>query len=155
MYSGITSGRVVNGELLYTKILEVNLFAFAYRLFRRDFSPLDVYIYIYIYIYIYPEVMLIYNSNTETFLFAHLFVCCCFICSCFVLISTFPSMSLHRHSSPPLGTDKNNHAKLTIVVKAIDNFSSANVLWFTCFLFSYSFSLSLAFSLSLCLSLSL
>ena len=29
MYSGITSGRVLNGELLYTKILEVNLFAFA------------------------------------------------------------------------------------------------------------------------------
>ena len=25
----------------YTKILEVNLFAFAYRLFHRDFSPLD------------------------------------------------------------------------------------------------------------------
>ena len=41
MYSGITSGRVLNGELLYTKILEVNLFAFPYRLFRRDFSPLD------------------------------------------------------------------------------------------------------------------
>ena len=41
MYSGITSGRVLNGELLYTKILEVNLFAFACRLFRRDFSPLD------------------------------------------------------------------------------------------------------------------
>ena len=41
MYSGITSGRVLNGELLYTKILEVDLFAFAYRLFRRDFSPLD------------------------------------------------------------------------------------------------------------------
>ena len=41
MYSGITSGRVLNGELLYTKILEVNLFAFAYRLFRRDFSPLN------------------------------------------------------------------------------------------------------------------
>ena len=39
MYSGITSGRVLNGELLYTKILEVNLFAFAYRLFYRDFSP--------------------------------------------------------------------------------------------------------------------
>ena len=37
MYSGITSGRVLNGELLYTKILEVNLFAFAYRLFRGDF----------------------------------------------------------------------------------------------------------------------
>ena len=32
------------GEILVfenTKILEVNLFAFAYRLFRRDFSPLD------------------------------------------------------------------------------------------------------------------
>ena len=41
MYSGITSGRVLNGELLYTKILEVNLFPFAYRLFRRDFSPLE------------------------------------------------------------------------------------------------------------------
>ena len=41
MYSGITSGRVLDGELLYTKILEVNLFAFAYRLFHRDFSPLD------------------------------------------------------------------------------------------------------------------
>ena len=26
---------------IYTKILEVNLFAVAYRLFRRDFSPLD------------------------------------------------------------------------------------------------------------------
>ena len=42
MYSGITSGRVLNGELLYTKILEVNLFAFAYRLFRRDFLPTRV-----------------------------------------------------------------------------------------------------------------
>ena len=51
MYSGITSGRVLNGELLYTKILEVNLFAFAYRLFRRDFSPLDAtYCNIYAYI---------------------------------------------------------------------------------------------------------
>ena len=36
MYSGITSGRVLNGELLYTKILEVNLFAFAY-----VYCPLD------------------------------------------------------------------------------------------------------------------
>ena len=41
MYSGITSGRVLSGELLYTKILEVSLFAFVYRLFRKDFSPLD------------------------------------------------------------------------------------------------------------------
>ena len=41
MYSGITSSRVLDGELLYTKILEVNLFAFAYTLFHRDFSPLN------------------------------------------------------------------------------------------------------------------
>ena len=41
MNSGITSGRVLDGELLYTKILEVNLFAFAYRLFHRDFSPIN------------------------------------------------------------------------------------------------------------------
>ena len=27
MYSGITSDRVLDGELLYTKILEVNFFA--------------------------------------------------------------------------------------------------------------------------------
>ena len=40
MYSGITSGRVLNGELLYAKILEVNLFAFAYRLFHEDFSSI-------------------------------------------------------------------------------------------------------------------
>ena len=32
MYSGITSGTVLNGELLYTKILEVNLFA-LYRVY--------------------------------------------------------------------------------------------------------------------------
>ena len=50
MYSGITSGRVLNGELLYTKILEVNLFAFAYRLFRRDFS---MYIYIHTNVYMH------------------------------------------------------------------------------------------------------
>ena len=43
MYSGITSGRVHNWdpELLYTKILEVNLFAFAHRLFHEDFSSID------------------------------------------------------------------------------------------------------------------
>ena len=39
MYSGITSGRVLDGELLYTKILEVNLIAFAYRLFHE--RPVD------------------------------------------------------------------------------------------------------------------
>ena len=41
MYFGITSGRVLDGELLHTKILEVNLFAFAYILFHRDFSPIN------------------------------------------------------------------------------------------------------------------
>ena len=41
MYSGITSGRVLDGELLYTKILEVTLFAFAHRLFHEDFSSID------------------------------------------------------------------------------------------------------------------
>ena len=40
IYSRITSGRVLDGELLYTAILEVNLFAFAYRLFHEDFSPI-------------------------------------------------------------------------------------------------------------------
>ena len=29
---------VLDGELLYTKILEVNLFAFAYRRFHEEFS---------------------------------------------------------------------------------------------------------------------
>ena len=54
MYSGITSGRVLDGELLYTKILEVNLFAFAYRLFYSDFSPINVvYIHTYTYIHTY------------------------------------------------------------------------------------------------------
>ena len=42
IYSGITSGRVLDGELLGTKILEVNLFAFAYRLFHEDFSPIFI-----------------------------------------------------------------------------------------------------------------
>ena len=31
---------MLDEELLYTKILEVNLFAFAYRLFHEDFSPI-------------------------------------------------------------------------------------------------------------------
>ena len=41
MYSGITIGRVLDRELLYTKILEVNLLAFAYWLFHEDFSSID------------------------------------------------------------------------------------------------------------------
>ena len=36
IFSGITSGRVLDGELLYTEIQEVNSFAFAYRLFHED-----------------------------------------------------------------------------------------------------------------------
>ena len=35
IYSEITSGRVLDGELLHTEILEVNLFAFADRLFMK------------------------------------------------------------------------------------------------------------------------
>ena len=31
---------MLSGELLYTKILEVNLFAFAYRLCHEDFSSM-------------------------------------------------------------------------------------------------------------------
>ena len=38
--SGITSDRVLDGELLYTKILEVNLCVFAYTLLHEDLCPL-------------------------------------------------------------------------------------------------------------------
>ena len=41
IYSGITGGRVLDGELFYTKIVEINLFASAYRLFHEDFSPIN------------------------------------------------------------------------------------------------------------------
>ena len=41
MYYELTSGRVLDGELLCTKILVVNLLAFAYRLFHRNFSPIN------------------------------------------------------------------------------------------------------------------
>ena len=34
--SRITSGKVLDGELLCTEILEVDLFAFAYRLFHEE-----------------------------------------------------------------------------------------------------------------------
>ena len=40
IYSGITSGRVLDGELLYKEIIEITLFAFAYRLFHEDFPPI-------------------------------------------------------------------------------------------------------------------
>ena len=39
IYSGITCGRVLNDELLYTKVTEANLSIFVYRLFREVFSP--------------------------------------------------------------------------------------------------------------------
>ena len=39
---------MLDGELLYTKILEVNLFAFAYRLFREDFSSINARIFVHI-----------------------------------------------------------------------------------------------------------
>ena len=43
-YSGIANGRVLTVECYtyrnYTKILEVNLFVFAYRLFHEDFSSI-------------------------------------------------------------------------------------------------------------------
>ena len=40
--SGITNIRVLDGEPLYTTILEVNLIAFTYRLFHEDLSrPID------------------------------------------------------------------------------------------------------------------
>ena len=41
IYSTITSRRVLDGELLHAKILEANLFAFAYRLFHEDLSSID------------------------------------------------------------------------------------------------------------------
>ena len=59
MYSGITSGRVLNGELLYTKILEVNLFAFANKLTSR------IFVCIYIYIYIISEEMSYIMTNCQ------------------------------------------------------------------------------------------
>ena len=40
---------MLDGELLCTKILEVNLFAFAYRLFHEDFSSIDGALHIVIY----------------------------------------------------------------------------------------------------------
>ena len=69
MYSGITSGRVLNGELLHTKILEVNLFAFAYRLFHRDFSPINGTYYTYIYI----QLMIRNFQDTSALYLADLF----------------------------------------------------------------------------------
>ena len=33
--------KCLDGELFYTKILEVNLFTFAYSLFHEDFSSID------------------------------------------------------------------------------------------------------------------
>ena len=38
--SGITSGRVLNGELYAQRLPDVNLSTFAYRLFHEDFSSI-------------------------------------------------------------------------------------------------------------------
>ena len=65
MYSGITSGRVLNGELLYTKILEVNLFAFANKLTSRIFVDIQ-------------------NRNVCLFV-------CCFVCPPMVNEKTGPN----------------------------------------------------------------
>ena len=40
MYSGITSGRVLDGELLYTKILEVNIPKVYIETLNQNFSVL-------------------------------------------------------------------------------------------------------------------
>ena len=77
MYSGITSGRVLDGELLYTKILEVNVFAFAYRLFHEDFSPIDetlsaVYIFI-------RHILVFYVGNLFLFIAVFLLINCWFL----------------------------------------------------------------------------
>ena len=39
IYSGITRGKVLNGELYTQGFTEVNLSIFVYRLFHEDFSP--------------------------------------------------------------------------------------------------------------------
>ena len=39
--SQVYQNSLFNFDLDYTKILEINLFAFAYRLFHRDFSPVN------------------------------------------------------------------------------------------------------------------
>ena len=53
---------VLDGELLYTKILEVNLFAFAYRLFHEYFSSIDGTLYSK-----YVGVTCFYHEHSETF----------------------------------------------------------------------------------------
>ena len=61
-------------SFIYTKILEVNLFAFAYRLFHRDFSPINgafcigTHSLFFIYLYKYC-IFLVYSL--------HICVCVC------------------------------------------------------------------------------
>ena len=46
----ITLVHTLNDNIyIFTKILEVNLFAFAYRLFHEDFSPIDGALHMHIY----------------------------------------------------------------------------------------------------------
>ena len=74
--SGITSGKVLDGELLYTKILEVNLFAFAYRLFHEDFSPIDgIFVHVCSIILLYYIVLHCVLYNIFPVQYTCLYVC--------------------------------------------------------------------------------
>ena len=46
IYYGITSGRVLSRELLYTEILENNSYVFTYTLFHEEFSPIYEALYV-------------------------------------------------------------------------------------------------------------
>ena len=67
MCSGITSCRVLDGELLYTKILEVNLFAFAYRLSHEDFPPTNGTLHLRVSLLQMYDVQFAYESRTANF----------------------------------------------------------------------------------------
>ena len=58
--SGITGGRVLNGELYAQRLhVEVNLSAFAYRLFHEDFSSVIRAKYMYILCIVVDDLPLI------------------------------------------------------------------------------------------------
>ena len=83
MFSGVTSGRVLDGERLYTKILEFNLFAFAYRLFHEDF---------------YEKIEYCKSTNFGVLLYlANL--ANCVISPIFVAANTYVDRTLHRRAA--------------------------------------------------------
>ena len=56
---------------LYTKILEVNLFVFAYRLFHEDFSPIDGALnYTFTFTF-----FVIFLATVNSFIFVNLSLC--------------------------------------------------------------------------------